>query len=959
MAEELKFPFRVPGVLVPNIDTRAAQDVPDSLISPFSTLLRYEAPEQGRLAYREDSSKKVSSIYKKTKVVDGVPSQEWLANEDPGDQLYGQIDWRGSEVTFIKGESEIKFTPIISFHGPSTRNVPCNYVYGSQDTAEYSEQGIYYGGMWLTKAPAVVLGAALRQHSITKEWWIIAICKNDLSPFGETVFIRKLHEPVPPTQMTLVVSDQLLQTFQSIDVPDPWKIVKHIPGEDWVTKGTILDHKLPWMASGDGLEFSCVRYFMMTHDNGHMEVEEEATVLASIFMKETADSLVVNSTTAVNEGETYEVKWSCEKTHNSEVKRTGYSKKLRLAESALSEADRKAFLLTPGPGFAFDIIDTDNELKRVIGNADHWWVIEQLDGILSTQGEVLFAVDFRDNVKLSYYLAMEGEMQVGYQWGTSNDWLGNMQQLFDENSGDIDLAFSGWELGKELYKKYGFSYRAQYHLLGAGLSFTGGEVAYPWKINDRFYLSGFSSLNVWRLAWEDDGAAGSKTALTGSRVLIYPTTYEDYAPEGNWGSAIGFSSASYCYGREQSLLITPRVDLNEVTDAGDGIGDFGGSMYGPNNDSHVWPWWAQRYAYDTGKSQILDPAYTDADGSSLVTTAPYLGDGSTQPILKAKDLGVFVVVKENGIEKKRVPVYEEDMLLESGLDSIPKAEPHSFDKYVTRLRNLIYLDARPKDDVFWAAMVSLVEMNGKPYAGESATTVLPLSDEQYLHVNIPKRTTEAGLSVNPKHKTVVLEKEDNHWGVDGYPAYGTWSYYHYPQYAAGSTAIYWAGSPIADVPLPPMDTDEAWGMYHLLYGLDIWSDSGLTPNARGTPVDFSRDEAIYSSSQGGVFNEDKVTPDLVVDPKPMSYFQNSPLFFNEEVYLGFPTFNEVLDKRVVDKVEGEFAWDGTEYLFAVNITYTDRNNAEQSKYIDYFSGTDGTLDSIEINDYNHYPVGVV
>lgn len=193
----------------------------------------------------------------------------WEAKREPGDWVYGNIDWRGP---LLAGQGHPDFTLKLSYHGPQTRYfASTNFIYGSE--SKHNE--IYVRGSYADIAPHPVLGAAYwdytdPQTTITTEY-IVVICKVGLE---DRVYIREKRDPVGPKVMTSSIRAERMEVYDPLLKLDGWREILNI-GVQTYTGETATEPRTPWFFSQDGSEAQCMRNTLKTFNNGVTSVTEE------------------------------------------------------------------------------------------------------------------------------------------------------------------------------------------------------------------------------------------------------------------------------------------------------------------------------------------------------------------------------------------------------------------------------------------------------------------------------------------------------------------------------------------------------------------------------------------------------------------------------------------------------------------------------------------------------------
>jgi hypothetical protein len=195
------------------------------------------------------------------------PVKEWQVKREPGNWLYGNIDWRGP---IPEGNSPWKREKL-SYFGPNTRYFSSpNFVYGSDD----KHHEIYQNGQYLAIAPKPVLGAAImvwfNPDTGQEEKYLIVVCRDDT---GDVIYSRLKPDLVSLGSMTPALRSEMMRIANPPSYPEGWVWVTGV-GRQIDAGEEALSPSTPWFFSSDGMEAQCMREMEKSHNNGVETVTE-------------------------------------------------------------------------------------------------------------------------------------------------------------------------------------------------------------------------------------------------------------------------------------------------------------------------------------------------------------------------------------------------------------------------------------------------------------------------------------------------------------------------------------------------------------------------------------------------------------------------------------------------------------------------------------------------------------
>lgn len=191
--------------------------------------------------------------------------RNWRRGDNPGNQVYGNIDWRGPVIDENTGE-RLRLT----YNGPAMRYFADGVF--NYDQSPVSKE-IYCKGGYYAIAPKPVLGAALR--SIDDVLYIFALCKDNSA---DVLYVRKA--PESPVYGTLSL-DQIIAMQGVYD---------HATGEGWriltrIERQTIdhppeqeeeaLEATTPWFFNESCTQAACMRDVLVTFTDANAEEYQE------------------------------------------------------------------------------------------------------------------------------------------------------------------------------------------------------------------------------------------------------------------------------------------------------------------------------------------------------------------------------------------------------------------------------------------------------------------------------------------------------------------------------------------------------------------------------------------------------------------------------------------------------------------------------------------------------------
>jgi len=204
-------------------------------------------------------------------------AEEWGIHHQPGDWVYGNIDWAGKKRKPEKENRSERFR--LSYWGPQSRYFrDPNFNYGDEE--KHNE--IYETGKYLSVAPLPVLGAALQTfesapdpitQEVTKQTYLIAICKDD---FADEIFVRVKPESVLAADMTPTIRNEMMKLWDFENNPQGWISSGYIP--QFIDGSSFANEAdTPWFFNASGNECQCMRSWDYNYNNG-MRVLTEADV---------------------------------------------------------------------------------------------------------------------------------------------------------------------------------------------------------------------------------------------------------------------------------------------------------------------------------------------------------------------------------------------------------------------------------------------------------------------------------------------------------------------------------------------------------------------------------------------------------------------------------------------------------------------------------------------------------
>lgn len=204
---------------------------------------------------------------KNTKYVCRPPEQSWSGRITPGDQLYGEIDWRGPRE---KSEGSDPGSVRVSFHGPTSRYFRQDrFRYGSVD----DHKRVYSAGACIAIAPFPVLGACLRKEVVnetTTKWWLFVVCGQSQTNYVLKREYRGVTHNYPLSNEDI---EELSSVYDEKEQPFGWIQIAQFDlagTDDYV----VLEASTPWFFNESGTVASCIREVLFKFNNGQEDVEE-------------------------------------------------------------------------------------------------------------------------------------------------------------------------------------------------------------------------------------------------------------------------------------------------------------------------------------------------------------------------------------------------------------------------------------------------------------------------------------------------------------------------------------------------------------------------------------------------------------------------------------------------------------------------------------------------------------
>lgn len=228
------------------------------LIGPFSTPLRYEAPDIGGFLGVPRSGLQDPGWGEPYKDAAGLPitpgtpggpnaasalfrrKGSWQTRRNASVQKVGEVSWRGARKS-TKADAP---RHILSVHGPSSRHFPTSFSYGSDDR----HRNVYKEGGILAICPGPCLGACLQ--TISGKVYLTAVC---LSDEGEVVLRRAAGAPYYGKSEKKMAA---LAAFRTADTPGGWVKIGTVDTSDYERPRT------PWFFNESGTEGQCIRLKM-------------------------------------------------------------------------------------------------------------------------------------------------------------------------------------------------------------------------------------------------------------------------------------------------------------------------------------------------------------------------------------------------------------------------------------------------------------------------------------------------------------------------------------------------------------------------------------------------------------------------------------------------------------------------------------------------------------------------
>lgn len=197
----------------------------------------------------------------------------WRKGDIPGNQVYGNIDWRGPVLNEETGERLN-----VSFNGPRLRYFK-DPDFQYDDTSKNHE--VYYRGGYLGIAPKPVLGAGVRV--VEDVWYLFVICKHELEDY---VYVREVSkEPVYGEISSEKRAE--MQALYSTTTGTGWRFVYSVPRQNRSIEDDqedlALEATTPWFFNMSCTQAVCMRDVLVTFtDTNDEEIEEEG--LAKYFI---------------------------------------------------------------------------------------------------------------------------------------------------------------------------------------------------------------------------------------------------------------------------------------------------------------------------------------------------------------------------------------------------------------------------------------------------------------------------------------------------------------------------------------------------------------------------------------------------------------------------------------------------------------------------------------------------
>jgi len=208
--------------------------------------------------------------------------EDWVKSNTPGNQVYGNIDWRGPVMETREDGTEIRMN--LTWNGPRMRYFPDDDYDYSIDKAKE----VYYRGKYVAYTPFPVLGCAARQEDISEAgeeeelvWMLYVLCKNSVD---DVLYKYRLNQAGwDQAGMTDAVRNELLSPYSVIN-PNGYEQVFYLPRQSLHqdNNGAAVDEeakaaRTPWFFNESCTKAVCMREVTSTYiDPNDVEYEEDS-----------------------------------------------------------------------------------------------------------------------------------------------------------------------------------------------------------------------------------------------------------------------------------------------------------------------------------------------------------------------------------------------------------------------------------------------------------------------------------------------------------------------------------------------------------------------------------------------------------------------------------------------------------------------------------------------------------
>lgn len=368
-----------------------------------------------------------------------IRDNEWVKNDEPGTQLYGNIDWIGP----IFDETELTDSRVIlTWHGPRMR-------YFADPDFDYdaeTSKNIYFGGKYALIAPLPVLGAGAKR--VDGEWLLFVICKDGED---DIVYMYRMNmNGWGAGDITQELKDNFASEYDQATNPYGYVEVYTLSS---TTKSTVKvsdspnDADTPWFFNESCTMAICLRAVDSTYvDSTDTEYTETNTI------KYMLDIGVASG---------YDFVYSHNMARNNYIEQHKY---IRYLNTEDSQDPNDYMWLADTLKYEYGHSENDGGCLDPATN-NHYYVRFALEQSISDSGKQIIAVDYDGDIEVEAVVTMDSsrshkqEMnwgvdeapEYGSPYSNACDNTGMPRKLFKDERYFLDFSSDPFFGGKSFY----------------------------------------------------------------------------------------------------------------------------------------------------------------------------------------------------------------------------------------------------------------------------------------------------------------------------------------------------------------------------------------------------------------------------------------------------------------------------------------------------------------------------